>query len=171
MNCKEAGKLFSAYLEADLKPEESARLQAHLARCAHCATLFEVMKGLHKSLKNLPEVEPAPGLINRLYLIPEKTPAINELPELKRVFGWKFWLNPVFQPVLTSVTVIMVALSIMFFTSAGKSFRKSASLEIHRGYSQAQKLLVRAGILTDKVNGYTENFIASLEAKNIFKSE
>jgi predicted anti-sigma-YlaC factor YlaD len=171
MNCKETRKLFSAYLEAKLKPEESVRLQAHLAQCPDCSFLLEVIKDLDKSLKNLPEVEPAPGLINKLYLIPEKATARRKLPALNRFFGWRFWLNPVFQPVLTSVTVIMVALSILFFASPGKSFRKSASLEIHHGYSQAQKLLVKAGIFTDKVNGYKENFIASLEAKNIFKSE
>jgi predicted anti-sigma-YlaC factor YlaD len=171
MNCKEARQLFSAYLEAELKPEETDRLQAHLAQCPDCASLFEVMNNLEQSLKNLPEVEPSAALLNRLYLIPEKAGAETKARGRKRFFSWKFWLSPAFQPVLTSVTVILVALSILFFTSPGKSFRKSASLEIHRGYSQAQKLLVKAGILTDKVNGYRENFIASLEAKNIYKSD
>ncbi|MBC7361023.1 MAG: zf-HC2 domain-containing protein [Candidatus Aminicenantes bacterium] len=171
MNCNKARQLFSAFLEAELKPEEATRVQAHLAQCPDCGSLFEVIKNLDRSLKNLPEVEPAPELINSLYLIPEKVGAKTKARGRKRFFSWKFWLSPAFQPVLTSVTVILMALSIIFFTSMGKSLRKSASLEIHRGYSQAQKLLVKAGILTDKVNGYRENFIASLEAKNIYRSE
>lgn len=171
MNCRQARKLFSAYLEAELKPKEVSKLEVHLAGCLECRSLLEAIKNLAPSLQNLPEIEPAPELVNRLYLIPEKIRTEREKVPEKMPFSWKFWLNPVFQPVLTTLTIILVALSLLFFTSPGKSWRKSAALEIRQGYSQAQKFLVRVGILTDKINGYRENFLASLEVKKIHKSE
>jgi hypothetical protein len=171
MNCKEARLFFTAYLDGEIKPGERAELEVHLARCPECSSLLKVVESLSQELRNLPDLEPSSELINELYLIPMKAPIGQKAHEERKLFGWKFWLSPAFQPVLTSLTVILTGISLIFFTSPGESFRKTADLELHRTYSLAQKTLVKAGILKDKIDGYRENFIASLEAKNLYKSE
>ncbi|MGB9892905.1 MAG: anti-sigma factor family protein [Candidatus Saccharicenans sp.] len=171
MNCCKARQLFSTYLDGELKPKIKTEFEAHLAQCPECLALLEFTRNLSQELKNLPESQPPPALINTLYLIPEKAASGEKAEEKKRVFSWKFWLNPVFQPVLTSLTVVLIALSMLFFTTPGRSLKKLAALELRHTYSLAQKTLVKAGVITDKLSGYGQDFIASLEAKSIYKSE
>lgn len=171
MNCHQARQLFSAYLEGELNPKEKDRLKAHLANCPHCQAVLDIMAGLSSSIKNLPEIEPPATLLQQLYSIPELALTPEKTALEKGSSGWKFWLSPAFQPVLIGLTVIMVAFSLLFFTSPGKTWQKEISFEIHRGYSQAQKILAKAGVLTDKVKGYQEDFLAALEAKNLYKSK
>lgn len=167
MNCAKAQLLFSAYLEGEIQLKTKIELEAHLAACPDCARLLEAARSLASEWSRLPEIEPPAGLIQKLYLIPETV----SRPEKIRPWSWKFWLSPAFQPVLTSLTVILVVFSLLTFTTPGRSLKKSASLELRRTYSLAQKTLVRVGVLKDKLQGYRENFMASLEAKNIYKSE
>jgi len=167
MNCDRVQLLFSDYLEGQLQPEVKKELEAHLAGCPDCTRLLEVTRNLAAEWLRLPEIEPPAGLIQKLYLIPETS----SRPKKAWSFGWRFWLSPAFQPVLTSLTVILVVFSLLTFTTPGRSLKKSAALELRRTYSLAQKTLVRAGVLKDKLQGYRENFIASLEAKNIYKSD
>ncbi len=167
MNCAQAQLLFSAHLEGELQLEVKKELEDHLADCPDCAHLLEAARSLATEWSRLPEIEPPAGLIQKLYLIPETA----SRPEKIRFLSWKLWLSPALQPVLTSLTVILVVFSLLTFTTPGRSLKKSATLELRRTYSLAQKTLVRAGVLKDKLQGYRENFMASLEAKNIYKSE
>lgn len=167
MNCDRVQLLFSDYLEGELQPEVKKELEAHLSACPDCARLLEATRSLASEWPRLPEIEPPAGLIQKLYLIPETA----SRPKKAWSFGWKFWLSPAFQPVLTALTVVLVVFSLLTFTTPGRSLKKSAALELRRTYSLAQKTLVRAGVLKDKLQGYRENFIASLEAKNIYKSD
>lgn len=171
MKCQEARFLFTSYLEDSLKSKKKNELEAHLAHCSECSKLLGMVDNLSQELRNLPDLEPSSTLINQLYLIPQKASARQKIFEKKKLFSWKFWLSPAFQPVLASLTVVLIGLSLVFFTSPGKSFRKIVNLELHRSYSLAQKTLVKVGILKDKIDGYRENFIASFEAKNLYKSE
>jgi len=107
----------------------------------------------------VPEIEPPAGLVQKLYLIPETASARKKT----RLSGWKFWLRPAFQPVLTSLTVILVAFSLLTFTTPGKSLKRSATLELRQTYSLARKTLVRAGVLKDKLQGYAK--LSSLPLK------
>ncbi|MCX8160905.1 MAG: zf-HC2 domain-containing protein [Candidatus Saccharicenans sp.] len=167
MNCDRIQLLFSAYLEGELQPEAKKELEDHLAVCPDCARLLEATRNLASEWPNLPEIEPPASLIQKLYMIPETASGRQKTWS----FGWRFWLSPAFQPVLTSVTVVLVVVSLLTFTTPGRSLKKSAALELRRTYSLAQKTLVRVGVLKDKLQGYRENFIASLEAKNIYKSD
>jgi len=169
MNCLRYRDLFSAYLEGELSPAAKKELEAHLESCPACSHLFRITAQLGKEIQNLPEVEPPAELLARLYQIPQT--AASRQKKVKASFSWKFWLSPGWQPVLATLTVILVLMSFIFFTTPGKTVKKSAALELHRGYSQAQKLLVRTGLVKDKLDGYRENFLASLEAKNMVKSE
>lgn len=169
MNCLSYRKLFSAYLEGELPPEQKQPLEAHLAACSECTRLLDLMRKLTCELRQMPELEPPAELVSRLYRLPEMAAAGQKKP--KTAFGWKFWLNPSWQPVLASLTVLLVALSFIFFTTPGKSVKKAVAFELHRGYSQAQKLMVRTGLIKDRLDGYRQNFLASLETKNIVKSE
>jgi len=171
MNCQKSRLLFSAYLDGELKLKQKAQLEAHLAGCSECSKLLNITRNLTQELKNLPEIEPSSELLRKLYLIPETYPAKQDVSHSKKFSGWKFWLSPALQPILTSLTVVMIALSLLFFTTPGKSIKKSAALEMRRTYSFAQKTLVKAGVIKDTLQGYGENFIASLEARRIYKSE
>jgi predicted anti-sigma-YlaC factor YlaD len=44
MTCKELVELVTEYLEAALPPEERARFEAHLSRCAGCQNYFDQMQ-------------------------------------------------------------------------------------------------------------------------------
>lgn len=175
MNCREVRKTLSAYLEKEVSPAMAGKIEAHLAGCENCRLLTEELKVLNKSLSSLPEVEPSPALLAKLYAIPgqvelEISPAARE-PEKVRIFSRKFWLSPAFQPLLVSLTVILIVASLVFFTQPGRSFQKSFSLEFHRAYSQAQRVLVKAGVITDRLNGFRESFLASLGSDQLPKSD
>ncbi|MGB9907242.1 MAG: anti-sigma factor family protein [Candidatus Saccharicenans sp.] len=166
MNCRQARLLFSAYLEAELQPEARAEFEAHLKTCPDCSRLLEATRALEPEWSRLPELEPPAGLLQQLYLIPE-TAAAKKADQKSRFSGWKFWVSPAFQPALASLTVVLVVFSLLSFTTPGRSLKKAAALELRRTYSLAQKTLVKAGVLKDKLDGYRENFMASLEAMNI----
>ncbi|RFT15341.1 MAG: hypothetical protein OP8BY_0450 [Candidatus Saccharicenans subterraneus] len=167
MNCDKVQLLLSDYLEGELQLGLKRELEDHLSACPDCARLLEATRSLASEWPRLPEIEPPAGLIHKLYLIPETASRRKKAWS----FGWKFWLSPAFQPVLTALTVVLVVFSLLTFTTPGRSLKKTAALELRRTYSLAQKTLVRAGVLKDKLQGYRENFIASLEAKNIYKSD
>jgi len=169
MNCLEYRDLFSAYLEGELSLEQKQKFEAHLESCPECARLLEIAAELNKELQQMPEIEPSTELMTRLYQIPQM--AGSSQKKQKAALGWKFWLNPNWQPVLATLTVFLVVMSFVFFTTPGKSVQKSVALELHRGYSQAQKIMVRTGFIKDKLDGYRQNILASLEAKNMVKSE
>lgn len=171
MKCEKVRSLFSAYLEGELRPEARIELERHLALCQDCARLLEATRSLSLEWIRLPEIEPPAELIQKLYLIPQEAAGPKKASRKEKLFSWKFWLSPAFQPVLTSLTVVMVIFSLLTFTTPGKSLKKSAALELRRTYSLAQKTLVKAGVLKDKLEGYRENFMASLEARNIYHSD
>ncbi len=169
MNCQIYRELFTSYLDGELSPVQRQKLEEHLKACQDCALLLSLSSELAGALRNIPELEPPAGLVSRLYRIPDLA-AENRKKEIEK-FGWKFWLNPGWQPVLAALTVVMVLLSFVFFTTPGRSVQKAVALELNRGYSLAQKMMVRTGLIKDKLDGYRQNILASLEAKNIIKSE
>jgi hypothetical protein len=175
MNCREVREILSAYLEKEVSQTVASKIEAHLAECENCRLLTEELKALNKSLSSLPELEPSPALLARLYSIPGQVelqinPAARE-PEKVSIFSRKFWLSPAFQPLLVSLTVILIVASLVFFTQPGRNFQKSISLELHRAYSQAQRVLVKAGVITDRLNGYRESLLASLGSDQRPKSD
>jgi len=162
MNCHQIRENLSAYFEGELSQTRAAKIEAHLAECEQCRRLAQELKSISQSLSSLPAVEPSPALLSKLYSIPDRV-ALESRPvveERKRVslISRKFWLSPAFQPVLVSLTVILIVASLLFFTEPGHSVQKSVSFGIHRAYSQVQRVLVKAGVITDRLNGYRESF-------------
>ncbi|HRD01258.1 MAG TPA: zf-HC2 domain-containing protein [Candidatus Saccharicenans sp.] len=175
MNCHQVRETLSAYLEGTLRQTEANKIEAHLAECQNCRLLAEELKTINKSLSSLPDIEPSPALLAKLYSIPEQVEVEtgSVYRERKKVsfFSRRFWLSPTFQPVLVSITVILIVASLLIFTQPGRNFQKSISLEVHRTYSQVQKVLVKAGVVTDRLNGYRESLLGSLGSDRLQKSE
>ncbi len=175
MNCHQIRENLSAYFEGELSQTRAAKIEAHLAECEQCRRLAQELKSISQSLSSLPAVEPSPALLSKLYSIPGQA-AVETRPvvkEQKRVsfFSRKFWLSPTFQPVLVSLTVILIVASLLFFTEPGRSVQKSVSFGIHRAYSQVQRVLVKAGVITDRLNGYRESFLASIRSDQLPESD
>ncbi len=173
MNCFQVRDLLTLYLDDELRLQERQEFEAHLTECKDCSAILETIRNLSSELQNLPEIQPSPELLNRLYLIgssqsTEPAPARPILPV--RSF-WKIWLSPAFQPVMTFLTLILVGLSLLQFTATGRELKKSAALEIRRAYSTTQKILAQTGLVKDKLRGSYENLLASLEAREVYKSE
>jgi len=59
MKCKEATYLLSEYLDGQLGPEETARLEEHLARCSKCREQYEDLKNYQALISSL-ETKKAP---------------------------------------------------------------------------------------------------------------
>lgn len=63
MNCNEAKRRLSAYLDRDLTFEEEERLKEHLVLCQECADEEEQLECLVDLLHGLPEVDPGEGFL------------------------------------------------------------------------------------------------------------
>ncbi|MGB4704090.1 MAG: anti-sigma factor [Candidatus Saccharicenans sp.] len=168
MNCKRARSLFSACLEGELPANLRSEFEAHLTSCPDCSRLLEATRSLAEAWSKLPEIEPPAELREKLYQIPRQADRIKPEPTAaKKIRFWQFWLNPALQPVLVSISVILVLFSLLTFTAPGKSLQKSAALEFRRLYSGVQKTMVKAGVLKDRLDGYRESLMATLEKKNV----
>ncbi|MEM5789335.1 MAG: anti-sigma factor [Syntrophobacteraceae bacterium] len=73
MVCKDLRSRLSAYLDRELKDEDSKLLELHLASCIDCRKYLGELKGVDRLLTGLPEIEPAPGLTVRLISDLDKT--------------------------------------------------------------------------------------------------
>ncbi len=82
----------STYLDAQLDSGDAARLQAHVAACAHCRTLLEAMRGLRADLGSLPEVragfDMAEVIRGRIAALPPSAAAVRTQPRRQR---WPRW--------------------------------------------------------------------------------
>ncbi|MDD8019755.1 MAG: zf-HC2 domain-containing protein [Acidobacteriota bacterium] len=178
MNCQQIRKALPAYLEGELSRPQAIIIEAHLAECPGCRLLAREIETINKSLSSLSEIEPSPALLAKIYSIPDSVAIKTGLKvqsagrrerTARGIFSRPFWLSPAFQPVLVSLTIILIFISLTFFTQPGRNFQKSLSLEFHRAYSQTQKVLVKAGVLTDRINGYKESLLASLDTDRLKK--
>lgn len=61
MNCSQARRLFSAYMDRDLTFQEESDLRRHLQRCRGCAEEMARLEGVRDLLRALPEADPGPG--------------------------------------------------------------------------------------------------------------
>ena len=64
--CDEAFDLLEPFLDGDLTPEESARLQAHLEGCAACAAELALAGRVQAGLRALPQPDCPPELLARV---------------------------------------------------------------------------------------------------------
>lgn len=160
MNDAHAEELLSAYLEGELDESRAAEVGRHLASCPNCRPLFESMKEAREALGALPEMEPSPALLQRLYAIPEKK-RFRLVPD--------FLLRPSLQPLFAGATVLLVFISFLAFSSGGRTFKKSINRQLHVGYSKAERLYAKAGSLTDEMGSYKETILGSLKNMKLLK--
>ena len=160
MNDAHVEELLSAYLEGDLDESRSADVRRHLASCPDCGLLLESMKEARDALGALPEVEPSPALLRKLYAIPEKR-RFRLVPD--------FLLRPSLQPVFAGATALLVFISFLAFSSGGRAFQKSINRQLHVGYGKAERLYAKAGSLTDEMGSYKETILGSLKNVKLLK--
>jgi anti-sigma factor RsiW len=151
--------VLSAYLENELDGPRKAEVEAHLAGCPECASLLEAMKDTRDALASLPEFEPSPDLLRRLYAVPERKKRFH--------FVRDFLLRPSLQPVFAGVTGLMVFLSFLAFSPAGHSLQKSLNRQVHAGYGRIERLYVKAGAIPDRIGAGKESLLGSLRSVDI----
>lgn len=160
MNGAHMEELLSAYLEGGLDESRAADVGRHLASCSDCSLLLEAMKDVREALGALPEVDPSPALLRKLYAIPEKR-RFRLVPD--------FLLRPSLQPVFAGATALLVFVSFLAFSSGGRTFQKSVNRQLHVGYSKVERLYAKAGSLTDELGSYKETILGSLENVKLLK--
>jgi anti-sigma factor RsiW len=160
MNDAHVEEILSAYMEGGLDGTLAADVGRHLASCPDCSLLLEAMKDAREALGALPEVEPSPDLLRKLYAIPEKG-RFRLVPD--------FLLRPSLQPVFAGATTLLVFLSFLAFSAGGRTFQKSLNRQLHIGYSTVEKLYAKAGSLTDEMGSYKEMILSSLKNVKLLK--
>ncbi|MFB0564608.1 MAG: anti-sigma factor [Candidatus Aminicenantaceae bacterium] len=153
MKCENIEELLSPYLEDELSLEEKTRIENHLKTCQDCTALLSMLKETKDSLASLPELEVSPNLLNRLYAIPEE--------KKKYRLSFDFLLRPSLQPVLALASVFFIILSFYMFHPDRNYINKSIDRQIHLGYSQVQKLYVKAGSFKDNFTLYKDSIVQS----------
>jgi len=158
MVCDKIQNLLSPYVDGELTPEAKAEVDAHLSSCRECAELLSLLKIATASLAAFPEVEPSPDLKARLYAIPDR--------KKKFRFSLDFLVKPALQPVFAAATVLLIIFSFYMFGPYKNDIDKSVNRQIHRGYSQIERLFSKAGSVTDSLGAYANDVLVSLKKIN-----
>lgn len=160
MACERIEKFFSSYLEGELGTEEKNLVESHLQSCPDCALLLAALQDARQALGAIPELEVSENLLARLYAMPEK----------KRRFSFSrdFLLKPSLQPVFAAATAFLLMISLYLFNPNKKYIDKTIDQKIHLGYSQAEKIYVKAGSWLDRLDAYKDNLVVSVKNWKIF---
>ncbi|MDO4582196.1 MAG: DUF4349 domain-containing protein [Bacillota bacterium] len=67
MNCIDAEKLFSEYIEGSLEAGQQAQFEQHLSECAGCRRQLAAERGLHQALSTVGEAELPEGFKQRVH--------------------------------------------------------------------------------------------------------
>jgi len=160
MNAAHVEELLSAYLEGDLDAGLVAEVEAHLASCPDCSSLFEAVGGIRVGLAAVPEIDPPSDLLRKLYAVPDRR---------KRRWIPDFLLRPSLQPVFAGITGLLVFVSFLTFSPDGRSFQKNIVRQVHTGFSKAGKLYAQAGAVADEITSYKNALLGSLREAPLLK--
>ena len=160
MTCERIEELLSAYLEDGLSQAEKDLVESHLAGCPGCSDLLAVLGRAQKALAAFPELEVSPALRARLAAIPEQ--------KKKFSFSFDFLLKPSLQPVFATATIFMTLLSFYLFNPDKRNIDRAIDRKIHTGYSQAEKLITKAGSFKDRVGDTAENVFVTVKSWKLF---
>ena len=158
MVCEKIQDLLSPYLDGELTPEAKAEIDGHLASCPECSEILSLLRIATESLSAFPEFEPSAELKAKLYGIPSR--------RKKFRLSLDFLVKPALQPILAGATVLLIIFSFYMFGPYKKDIDKSVNHQIHRGYSQIEKLYAKAGGITDKIGAFADNILVSLKKIN-----
>lgn len=92
--CDEYLELISAAIDGALSPEETEKLNAHLARCPECRALCEELSAVHAALSDLPPVEVPADLRDRVMaaVAAEKVVPFAPAEKKRSPVRWQRWL-------------------------------------------------------------------------------
>jgi Putative zinc-finger len=158
MACEKIQDLLSPYVDGELTPEARAEVDAHVSSCRECAELLSLLKIATDSLAAFPEIEPPPDLMAKLYAIPARKKRFR--------ISLDFLVKPSLQPVFAAATVLLTLFSFYMFGPYKKDIDKTVNREIHRGYSQIERLYSKAGSVTDSLSAFANDVFVSLKKIN-----
>ncbi len=167
MTCERTEELLSAYLEGELAPAERAEVEAHLAACPECAELAALVREGMSAAAALPELEPSPELLARLYAVPETKKA--RKPFFRPVFEWLG--RPALQPVYAAASGFLIVLTFVLFHPEGRGIRKAIDVQLHRGIGTVEKLYADAGGLKGEIKAVSANFVKSFNTLGLLKGD
>jgi anti-sigma factor RsiW len=163
MNTAHVQELLSAFLEGELDGERAKDVREHLASCPDCAALLEALTLTGDALGAIPEIDPSPALLRKLYAIPDAG-------KKKFHFVRDVLLRPALQPYFAGATGLLAFISFLAFSPAGHSLRKSFDRQLHAGYNQVERLYAKAGSITDEIGAYKDTLLGSLKDAKILKA-
>jgi len=165
MTCERIEELLSAYLEGELAEAMRVEVAAHLAICAGCAGLVDLMKATAAAMAGFPEVTPSDELMAGLYGIPERKAA------RKRWFRplFDYLARPALQPVYAAFTVLFMALSFVLLHPEGRGIRKAIDVQFHKGIGTVEKLYAEAGGIKGEIGAFSANVVKSLNTLDLLK--
>ncbi len=153
MNCHNFREIFSDYIDGTLDAGLIVEAGEHLAGCADCSSLVGAALANKEILTDLPELDPGPDLMKKLYAIPT--------PPKRTVFQavFDFLGRPSVQPALTALTLLMIFFTFLWGHPDGRALRKSLDREFHSGISQVEKLYARGGKVTGEVGTLADSVL------------
>ncbi|OGD22044.1 MAG: hypothetical protein A2W03_15760 [Candidatus Aminicenantes bacterium RBG_16_63_16] len=160
MTCDRIEELLSPYLEGELGDEERRLVDLHLEECPDCRLLFAALNGTRAALRGFPELEISEGLRARLQAIPRKKKRLGAALD--------FLIRPALQPVFATAAVFMTLVSFYLFGPYKAAIDRSINRKIHHGYSQVEKLYVKAGSFRDRLEASTGSLVVSIKNLPIF---
>lgn len=66
MNCQKVRSMLSEYIDGEANDADAKLIEKHLAECASCAKEMEILLRVSNLLQDSAEVEPPPGLLERI---------------------------------------------------------------------------------------------------------
>jgi predicted anti-sigma-YlaC factor YlaD len=123
-SCQSIRKKLSAYQDGEVTTYEKATIETHLRSCEACRTEHEALLLTYRTLKDLPEIEPAPELSRQIM---NRTVRVQE-PFWVRVLVSAFQSLPV-----STAMVILTAAGLLIGTIMGnvlteRQFRHSQAI-------------------------------------------
>ena len=110
MECQDIRKNLSAYLEGMVAPEDQELIDQHLASCRACSTALYELNRTGEVLKNLKEVEPPPGMKQKIMA------RVREETEPKKGFIQKlFYPLHIKVPLEAFATVLIAVVAVYVF--------------------------------------------------------
>jgi len=98
-SCQKISKKLSAYQDGEVTRTEKAAIENHLSTCEVCRKKHEALLLTYRILKDLPEIEPAPGLSRQI---------VNRATQAQEPF-WIQILGSAFRSLPASAAMVILA--------------------------------------------------------------
>lgn len=176
MNCKNAKRLLSNYLDGNLKSNSKKELELHLEGCNKCSRELASLQKLQKMLKSTTVEQPSPeyweGFWSRISKRLEhekvslKAPLFERVKlgvdELRERLSYPFLLEP--RVALNVVVIILLCFSLILFHQRGReiSLLQERMIQAQKVQEETLQLVGSIGQLVHKLeDSYTKEEIAN----------